>query len=299
LGKSLRHDYIKSQQKFKKKKMKTETETLLEIGANGVKDKQTKPAIKIKKEKKTKKKEILHELFIELIKLQKEVIASGLKLLVILEGRDAAGKDGTIKRIIKHLSPRETIVVALSKPTDFQEREWYFQRYCAHLPVSGEFVLFNRSWYNRLGVEKVMGFCTHKQYKSFFTEVESFENGLVEGGFIILKYYLDISKEEQQKRFDGRRKNPLKHWKISPIDEAAQKHWKDYSDARDEMLLKTNFKHAPWFIVSADKKKDTHIALITHLLNRVKYYHQNEKLLAQNYGLVDPATPEIITKKLF
>jgi polyphosphate kinase 2 len=299
LGKSLRHDYIKSQQKFKKKKMKTETETLLEIGANGVKDKQTKPAIKIKKEKKTKKKEILHELFIELIKLQKEVIASGLKLLVILEGRDAAGKDGTIKRIIKHLSPRETIVVALSKPTDFQEREWYFQRYCAHLPVSGEFVLFNRSWYNRLGVEKVMGFCTHKQYKSFFTEVESFENGLVEGGFIILKYYLDISKEEQQKRFDGRRKNPLKHWKISPIDEAAQKHWKDYSDARDEMLLKTNFKHAPWFIVSADKKKDTHIALITHLLNRVKYHHQNEKLLAQNYGLVDPATPEIITKKLF
>jgi polyphosphate kinase 2 len=299
LGKSLRHDYIKSQQKFKKKKMKTETETLLEIGANGVKGKQTKPAIKIEKEKKTKKKEILHELYIELIKLQKEVIASGLKLLLILEGRDAAGKDGTIKRIIKHLSPRETIAVALSKPTDFQEREWYFQRYCAHLHVSGEFVLFNRSWYNRLGVEKVMGFCTHKQYKSFFTEVESFENGLVEGGFIILKYYLDISKEEQQKRFDGRRKNPLKHWKISPIDEAAQKHWKDYSDARDEMLLKTNFKHAPWFIVSADKKKDTHIALITHLLNRVKYYHQNEKLLAQNYGLVDPATPEIITKKLF
>jgi polyphosphate kinase 2 len=299
LGKSLRHDYIKSQQKFKKKKMKTETETLLEIGANGVKGKQTKPAIKIEKEKKTKNKEILHELYIELIKLQKEVIASGLKLLLILEGRDAAGKDGTIKRIIKHLSPRETIAVALSKPTDFQEREWYFQRYCAHLHVSGEFVLFNRSWYNRLGVEKVMGFCTHKQYKSFFTEVESFENGLVEGGFIILKYYLDISKEEQQKRFDGRRKNPLKHWKISPIDEAAQKHWKDYSDARDEMLLKTNFKHAPWFIVSADKKKDTHIALITHLLNRVKYYHQNEKLLAQNYGLVDPATPEIITKKLF
>lgn len=277
------------------------TETLLEIDVNELTDKQTEPDIEIKKGKKTKNqnKKILHELFIELVKLQKEVIASGLKLLIILEGRDAAGKDGTIKRIIKHLSPRETKVVALGKPTDLQEREWYFQRYTAHLPVSGEFVLFNRSWYNRLGVEKVMGFCTHKQYKSFFSEVESFENGLIEGGFIILKYYLDISKEEQQRRFDDREKDPLKQWKISPIDKVAQKHWKDYSDARDEMLLRTNFKHAPWFVVNADDKHKTHIALISHLLGRVKYHHQNEKLLSQNYGLVDPATPEIIAKKLF
>lgn len=277
------------------------TETLLEIDVNELTDKQTEPDIEIKKGKKTKNqnKKILHELFIELVKLQKEVIASGLKLLIILEGRDAAGKDGTIKRIIKHLSPRETKVVALGKPTDLQEREWYFQRYTAHLPVSGEFVLFNRSWYNRLGVEKVMGFCTHKQYKSFFSEVESFENGLIEGGFIILKYYLDISKEEQQRRFDAREKDPLKQWKISPVDKVAQKHWKDYSDARDEMLLKTNFKHTPWFVVNADNKKATHIALITHLLGRVKYHHQNEKLISQNYGLVDPATPEIIAKKLF
>ena len=246
-----------------------------------------------------KKKKILHELFIELIKLQKEVISSDLKLLVILEGRDAAGKDGTIKRIIKHLSPRETLVVALSKPTDFQEREWYFQRYTAHLPVSGEFVLFNRSWYNRLGVERVMGFCTDKEYKSFFNEVESFENGLVEAGFIILKYYLDISKDEQQKRFDGRKKNPLKKWKISPVDEMAQKHWKDYSKARDEMLLRTNFESAPWFVVNADNKKDTHIALISHLLSRINYKGKNEKLIGVNYGLVDPATSEIISKKLY
>jgi polyphosphate kinase 2 len=280
--------------------METETETLLEIGVNHVKGKQTKPVIKSKKEKSIKtKKKILHDLFIELVKLQKEVIASDLKLLVILEGRDAAGKDGTIKRIIKHLSPRETIVVALGKPTDFQEREWYFQRYTAHLPVSGEFVLFNRSWYNRLGVEKVMSFCTDKQYKSFFTEVESFENGLVEGGFIILKYYLDISKKEQQKRLDGRKKDPLKQWKISPIDEVALKHWKDYSDARDEMLLKTNFKHAPWFVVNANNKKDTHIALITHILDRMKYKNKNEKLISHNYGLIDPATKEIIKEKLF
>src|SRR5664279_3790044 len=243
---------------------------------------------------KAKKKKILHNLFIELVKLQKEIISSNLKLLVILEGRDAAGKDGTIKRIIKHLSPRETRVVALGKPSDLQERAWYFQRYTAHLPVSGEFALFNRSWYNRLGVEKVMGFCTHKQYKSFFSEVESFENGLIEGGFIILKYYLDISKGEQEKRLKEREEDPLKHWKIIPIDQVALKHWKDYSKARDEMLLKTNFKHAPWFVVNADDKDKTHIALITHLLHRMKYAKKDDKLLSHNYGLVDPATPEMI-----
>jgi polyphosphate kinase 2 (PPK2 family) len=144
-----------------------------------------------------------------------------------------------------------------------------------------------------------MGFCTPKQYKSFFSEVESFENGLIEGGFMILKYYLDISKEEQQKRLDDRKKDPLKQWKISPIDEVAQKHWKDYSAARDEMLLKTNFKNAPWFIVNANNKDETHIALITHLLSRMDYHHKNKKLVAQNYGLVDPATAEIINNKLF
>lgn len=274
-----------------------ETESLLAIGIDDSKEK--KSTFKVRKEKKSKQKKTLHKLFIELVKLQKEVISSDLKLLIILEGRDAAGKDGTIKRIIKHLSPRETIVVALSKPTDFQEREWYFQRYTAHLPVSGEFVLFNRSWYNRLGVEKVMGFCTQKQYKSFFTEVESFEKGLVEGGFIILKYYLDISKDEQQKRLESRKKNPLKQWKLSPIDDVAIKHWKDYSHARNEMLLKTNFNNAPWFVVNADNKKATHIALITHLLNRIKYKNKNEKLLSDNYELVHLATPKIIQEKLF
>jgi polyphosphate kinase 2 len=278
-----------------------ETEPLLEIGSNGLKAAQTKPGTKIKNEKKKKirKKKILHSLFVELVKLQKEIIASDLKLLVILEGRDAAGKDGTIKRIIKHLSPRETIVVALGKPSDFQEREWYFQRYTAHLRVSGEFVLFNRSWYNRLGVEKVMGFCSHKQYRSFFTEVESFEKGLVDGGFIILKYYLDISKKVQEKRLKARQPNPLKQWKISPIDQQAVKHWKDYSEARDEMLLKINFENAPWFIVNANDKDKTHIALITHLLARMKYHHKDEKLLSHNYDLVDPAIPEIIKDKLF
>ena len=153
---------------------------------------------------------IKHELYIELVKLQKEIIASDLKLLVILEGRDAAGKDGTIKRITKHLSPRETRVVALNKPSNYQERQWYFQRYSEQLPVSGEFVLFNRSWYNRAGVEKVMGFCSEKEYKGFFEQVEMFEKILLDADFIILKYYLDISKDEQKKRLKDRKNDPLK-----------------------------------------------------------------------------------------
>lgn len=260
---------------------------------------ETEQVLKDNNLNRNKRKKKLHKLFIELVKFQKEVIASNLRLLIILEGRDAAGKDGTIKRIVKHLSPRETKVVALGKPTAGEEKDWYFERYTSNLPASGELVLFNRSWYNRAGVEKVMNFCTHKQYKSFFSEVESFETGLIEGGFIIFKYYLDISKEEQHKRLDDRKKDPLKQWKISPIDEVAQKHWKDYSDARDEMLLKTNFENAPWFIVNADKKHETHIAIITHILSRVNYEHKNKKLVSQNYGLVDPATAEIINNKLF
>ena len=246
-----------------------------------------------------KEKEILHELYVELVKLQKEVIASGLKLLVILEGRDAAGKDGTIKIITKHLSPRETRVVALGKPSDLQEREWYFQRYTAHLPVSGEFVIFNRSWYNRAGVEKVMGFCTHKEYKSFFTEVALFEQMLVDAGFIIFKYYLDISKKEQENRLEDREKDPLKQWKISPVDKEASKYWKDYSAARDEMLLKTNFNHAPWFIVDADDKDEAHINLITHLLNRSEYHHKDERSLLNGSNLVYPASPENMKDRLF
>ena len=248
---------------------------------------------------KKKQKNLLHELYIELVKLQKEIISSDLKLLVILEGRDAAGKDGTIKRIIKHLSPRETRVVALGKPSDRQEHEWYFQRYAVNLPVSGEFVLLNRSWYNRAGVEKVMGFCSDKEYKSFFTEVELFEKMLVDSSFIILKYYLDISKEEQERRLRDRETDPLKQWKISPIDKEAQKHWKDYSEARNVMLLRTNFKHAPWFVVNAVNKKMAHIAIITHILRRLEYHNKNKKVLSHKYGLVYPITGENMKEKIF
>ena len=245
------------------------------------------------------KEKILGELFVELVKLQNDIISSNLKLIIVLEGRDAAGKDGTIKTITRHLSPRETRVVALGKPTDRQEHEWYFQRYSVHLPMSGELVLFNRSWYNRAGVEKVMGFCNENEYRLFFKDVGLFEKMLVDAGFIILKYYLDISKEEQEKRLKDRETDPLKQWKISPVDKEALKFWKDYSEARDEMLQRTNFNHAPWFIVNADKKKSAHIALITHILRLMKYHHKDEKLLSHNYGLVYPSTPKNIKEKLF
>ncbi|GLU57284.1 polyphosphate kinase 2 [Dyadobacter frigoris] len=244
-------------------------------------------------------KKRLKALFIELVKLQRHVIASDLKLLVIVEGRDAAGKDGTIKRITKHLSPRETIVVALGKPSDVQLREWYFQRYTSHLPVSGQFVLFNRSWYNRAGVEKVMGFCSEKEYELFFNEVELFERMLADSGFIILKYYLDISKEEQESRLEDRRTDKLKQWKISPIDQQAIKYWQDYSDARNNMLERTSFLTTPWFVVSADRKKHTRNALITHLLSQIDYEDKDQELLSFDDGLVYSATAVDASERLF
>jgi polyphosphate kinase len=244
-------------------------------------------------------KKRLHALFIELVKLQKTVIASDLKLLVIVEGRDAAGKDGTIKRITRHLSPRETIVVALGKPSDFQLREWYFQRYAVHLPVSGQFVLFNRSWYNRAGVEKVMGFCSEQEYELFFKEVALFEQMLVQSGFIILKYYLDISMQEQESRLEDRRTDPLKQWKVSPIDQEAIKYWEDYSQARNKMLERTSFLAAPWFIVSADHKKQARNALITHLLGQIDYQQKDQQLLSYDDGLVYSATAVNVGEKLF
>jgi polyphosphate kinase 2 len=248
---------------------------------------------------KKEQKQLLHKLQIELVKLQKEIISSGMKLLVILEGRDTAGKDGTIKRITEHLSPRETRVVALSKPTERENNELYFQRYAVNLPTSGEFVIFNRSWYNRAGVEKVMDFCTDKQYKDFFTDVALLEKLLVNANIKIIKYYLDISKQEQNKRLEDRKENPLKQWKISPIDSKAQKLWKPYSVARNEMLLKTNFKFSPWYIANAENKDDVHIALISHLLTQIDYKNKDKKLLAKDNKLVYPVTVSNIKNKLY
>ncbi|QWD86011.1 polyphosphate kinase 2 [Polynucleobacter asymbioticus] len=221
----------------------------------------------------------LRLLQIELVKLQRHIIQKGKRLLVIFEGRDTAGKDGSIKSITENLSPRDTKIVALAPPSSLEEHEWYFQRYVAQLPSNGETVLFNRSWYNRAGVEKVMGFCTDDQYKLFMATVNDFESLLVRSNIQIIKYYLDISKEEQAKRLKARAKDPLKQWKISPIDQKAQKMWNAYSEARDEMLKKTNSSDAPWTVICADDKKLAHLNLIANLLSRVTYPGQDKQIL--------------------
>ena len=221
----------------------------------------------------------LHSLQIQLVKLQNSLISKGDQILVILEGRDTAGKDGTIKAITQHLSPRETRVVALGKPSDAENAQWYFQRYVAQLPKKGEIVLFNRSWYNRAGVERVMSFCTKNQYTNFIETVNGFESILVNSGVTLLKYYLDISKKEQAVRLEDRAKDPLKQWKISPIDQQAQKNWHAYSKCRNEMLEKTSPKDAPWTIVRANDKKLAHLNLIRDMLSRISYPGKDKGLL--------------------
>jgi polyphosphate kinase 2 len=223
---------------------------------------------------------------IELVKLQKSLIANGDQILVVLEGRDAAGKDGTIKAIVEHLSPRETRVVALGKPSDVEVDQWYFQRYIAQLPKRGEFVLFNRSWYNRAGVEMVMGFCSKAQYATFLSTVNSLESILIKSGITVLKYYLDISKQEQKLRLESRKNDPLKQWKISPIDQQAQKKWNAYSTYRNAMLLKTSTAEAPWTIVRANNKKQAHLNLIRHLLLQLNYAGKNKRLLKPNADII-------------
>jgi polyphosphate kinase 2 len=221
----------------------------------------------------------LRLLQIELVKLQSSLISNGDQILVILEGRDTAGKDGSIKAITEHLSPRETRVVALGKPSDVENAEWYFQRYVAELPKQGEIVLFNRSWYNRAGVERVMNFCTKAQYTTFIETVNNFESILVRSNIKILKYYLDISKKEQAQRLQDREKDPLKQWKISPIDQQAQKNWNAYSKCRNEMLENTSPKDAYWTVVRANDKKLAHLNLIRDMLCRIDYPGKDKDLL--------------------
>ena len=228
----------------------------------------------------------LYDLQVELVKLQKHLIHSGEQILVILEGRDAAGKDGVAKSIVEHLSPRDTRVVALGKPNERELGEWYFQRYVAQLPGGGECILFNRSWYNRAGVEKVMGFCTKKQHEQFMCTVNDFESVLVRSGVRLFKYYLDISKDEQAQRLDDRRKDPLTQWKISPIDQQAQKKWRAYSEARDEMLRRTHHSDAPWTVVQSDNKKHARLNLIRDFLGRLEYQDKNQAVLAIDSAIV-------------
>ncbi|MGJ0314048.1 polyphosphate kinase 2 [Aliarcobacter cryaerophilus] len=208
---------------------------------------------------------------IELIKLQNYVKEKGLKVLLIFEGRDAAGKGGTIKRITEHLNPRGARVVALVKPSDVEKTQWYFQRYVQHLPSAGEIVLFDRSWYNRAGVEPVMGFCTKEEYKQFLTDVPDFEKMLVESGIVVLKYYFSVSKKEQEKRFKKRKIDPLKEYKLSPIDEEAQKLWDKYTDAKYKMLMSTHTPISPWTVIKSDNKKSARLNCVRHILSTIDY----------------------------
>jgi polyphosphate kinase 2 len=228
----------------------------------------------------------LRTLQVELVKLQRHIIKFDHRLLVIIEGRDAAGKDGVIKRIVEHLSPRETRVVALSKPSDHDTRSWYFQRYAPHLPSSQEMVLMNRSWYNRAGVERVMGFCTAEEYEEFMAMVLPFEHMLAKSGVQILKYYLDISKDEQKRRLKDRRQDPLKQWKVSPIDSVAVKHWDAYSAARNEMLERTHNQITPWYVVRADDKKLARLNLIRHVMSRVDCPEKDQHAAAPDEDVV-------------
>jgi polyphosphate kinase 2 len=213
----------------------------------------------------------LCKLQVELVKLQKHIIKCGDRIVVLFEGRDASGKDGTIKRIIEHLSPREVRVVALGKPSDREESSWYFQRFVPWLPAAQEMVLFNRSWYNRAGVERVMGFCSAEDVERFLEDAPLFEGLLVRSGIKLLKYYLDISKAEQKGRLKARERDPLTQWKTSPIDEKALRHWKDYSRARDEMLARTHTAATPWHVVRADDKRRARLNVIRDMLSRLDY----------------------------
>ena len=207
----------------------------------------------------------------ELIKLQEWVRLQGLRVVVIFEGRDAAGKGGVIKRISESLNPRICRIVALGTPTEKERGQWYFQRYVAHLPARGEMILFDRSWYNRAGVERVMGFCTDQEYAEFLRACPLFEEMLVRSGIHLIKYWFSVNDEEQEKRFTERMRNPIKRWKLSPMDLESRKHWVEYSRAKDLMLKHTDRKKTPWFIIDADDKKRARLNCIAHLLKQIPY----------------------------
>jgi len=213
----------------------------------------------------------LARLHLELVKLQEWIRNKGLKIVVIFEGRDAAGKGGVIKRITEPMSPRICRVVALGKPTEREKTQWYFQRYVAELPAAGEIVLFDRSWYNRAGVERVMGFCTEEEYQEFLRSCPEFERMLVRSNIILIKYWFSVSDEEQERRFQARANSPTKHWKLSPMDLMSRDLWEEYSKAKDAMMAVTDIKEAPWYIVNADNKKRARLNCISHLLSMIAY----------------------------
>ncbi|RRS31730.1 MAG: polyphosphate kinase [Epsilonproteobacteria bacterium (ex Lamellibrachia satsuma)] len=238
----------------------------------------------------------LRMLQIELLKFQKEVKEKSLKVLMIFEGRDAAGKGGTIKRVTEHLNPRGARVVALNKPSDVEKTQWYFQRYVQHLPSGGEIVLFDRSWYNRAGVEPVMGFCTQEEHQEFLHEVPFFERRLVNSGIILIKFYFSISKKEQAERFKERATNPLKQYKLSPIDQQSQEYWDKYTVAEYTMFMASHTDDTPWTVIQADNKKKARINAIKYILNQIDYPDKiKQKYLKVDKDILCKADKKIAT----
>ncbi|MFG2732229.1 polyphosphate kinase 2 [Streptomyces canus] len=221
--------------------------------------------------RKSYEKELLR-LQTELVRLQEWVRAEGARVVVVFEGRDAAGKGGTIKRVAEHLNPRVARIAALPKPTERERTQWYFQRYVEHLPAAGEIVLFDRSWYNRAGVEHVMGFCTREEYQLFLRQCPIFERMLVEAGIVLRKYWFSVSDTEQQERFRKRLEDPLRRWKLSPMDLESITHWEAYSRAKDAMMVHTDISEAPWYVVQSDDKRRARLNMIAHLLGSLPYH---------------------------
>ena len=258
------------------------------------KDKESKyVTIKVKKKKLKYEKE-LEKLQIELLKLQSYIKEKGLKVLILTEGRDAAGKGGTIKRITEHLNPRGCRGVALEKPSEVERTQWYFQRYIKHLPSAGEIVIFDRSWYNRGGVEPVMGFCTNEEHNMFLRQVPKLEEMLVNSGIILFKFYFSVSKEEQKARFDSRKDDPLKQYKLSAVDQQSQILWEQYTLAKYSMLLASNTDFAPWTIIVSNDKKKARLNTIKSILARIDYPKKiSKKELEVDEKLVKTGSQEI------
>ena len=241
----------------------------------------------------------------ELVRLQDWVVATGHKVVILFEGRDAAGKGGVIKRITQRLNPRVCRVAALPAPNDRERTQWYFQRYVSHLPAGGEIVLFDRSWYNRAGVERVMGFCTDDQYEEFFRSAPEFERMLVRSGIQVIKYWFSISDDEQRVRFLARIHDPLKQWKLSPMDLESRRRWEDYTKAKEVMLERTHIPEAPWWIVAADDKKRARLNCIHHLLGQMPYQEVEQPLIAlperehhEDYTR-NPVAPELFVPEVY
>ncbi len=236
------------------------------------------------------------ELQVELLKVQNWVKTTGQRIIVICEGRDAAGKGGTIKRFMEHLNPRAARVVALEKPTDHERGQWYFQRYIKHLPTEGEMVFFDRSWYNRAGVERVMGFCSSMEYLDFMRQVPDLERMLVRSGIRLFKYWFSVTREEQERRFDARTHDPLKQWKLSPIDEKSRSMWDEYTEAKEAMFFYTDTPDAPWTVIKSDDKKRARLNCMQHFLSKLDYPDKDRHVVHGPDPLIVGTPSQVIEK---